>query len=256
MFSGSEIANIQISALESLKVENRLNYYDHVGAVKDMLQSHLIQLLSLVVMDLPYEINGDSIGSAKENVVDNLIVDQAIFGQYEDYCHRNNFTCSPFTETMFAGKLFLNKQEWQNVPIYVRSGKALDRKQTSVVIEFKKYAHQEDSTANKLIFEISPNPSMRLCFNGTETESEIVTAKQLDCGENRCLSSHAMLFMDALHGQKEYFVSFKQAISSWKITEKFLENKKLFRYESGIGEVTESSDLISKDGFKWVNIYE
>lgn len=254
MFEGRVISNVQITALEELKVENRLNYYDHVGAVKDMFQSHILQLLSLVLLDLPYDLTGDSIAAAKEHVFNSLIFKDGIFGQYEDYCHRNNYTCSPFTETLFAGVFSFNKQDWFDVPILVRSGKAMDRKQTSVVIEFKPHNQQDSENSNRLIFEIAPNSGMKLTFeNGDNTE--IVTAQQLDCGEEKCMSSHGVLFLDAMRGDKEYFVSFRQAISAWKLTENFLEGKKVFRYKANQTSNKEMDELAESYGIKWIDIY-
>lgn len=261
LFSGREISNIQISALESLNVESRLNYYDNTGALKDMFQSHLIQLLSIVMMDLPINLDCYSFASSKENVIDNLEIENCVFGQYESYCKQNKNLCSPSTDTFFALELKMNKQRWQGVPIYIRSGKSMDRKQTSVVIEFKNYSHQKDmDNYNRLIFEIDPKPSINLSFMNTQGDSNvknnIVTEEELDCGDKRCLSSHAILFNDAIQNHRHFFVTFKQAIKSWKLTEELLKDKKIVKYKKGVSQVAGSRELIEKDSNKWFDIYD
>jgi glucose-6-phosphate 1-dehydrogenase len=258
LLSGTEIANIQVSALEKLGVENRLSYYDQVGATKDMLQSHLIQLLSLVMIELPAVLSNKSIKSVKDYFVENLIFEKAVFGQYEDYCENLEYTCSPATDTYFAGKFLFNNNNWFNVPIFLRSGKSMNRKQTSVVVEFKKYEHQGvEIPRNKMIIEIAPNPSIKLYLvneNGYESKvQDIVTAESLHCGEDDCMSSHAVLFLDALLDKKMFFVSFRQALCSWKLTEKVLKDKVIEKYPVGVPYFEASDELIKLDGFKWTN---
>lgn len=261
LFSGREISNIQISALEPITVENRLNYYDNTGALKDMFQSHLLQLLSIVMMDLPINLNCESFASSKENVIDNLEIEDCVFGQYEGYCKDHKNQCNLNTDTFFALKLKINKQRWQGVPIYIRSGKAMDRKQTSVVIEFKNYPHQDGmANHNRMIFEVDPHPSINLSFMNTNgdknTGNEIITDEELDCGNRRCLSPHALLFHDAIRNRRDFFVTFKQAIKSWKLTEEFLKGKKIVKYRNGSSYVGDSIKLIEADNNKWFDIHE
>lgn len=258
LLSGSEVSNLQVSALEELGVEERLGYYDMVGATKDMFQSHLIQLLSLVMVELPAEINQNSIKSVKDFFVENLKFEKAVFGQYEDYCQNSKYKCSPQTETYFAGKFLFNNNKWFNVPLYLRTGKAMNRKQTTVVVEFKKYEYQDgDLPRNKLVIEIAPNPSIKLFLvneNGYESQvHDLVTTESLNCGAEDCMSSHATLFMDVLLDRRMFFVSFKQALCSWVLTEKVLANKKIVKYPKGSVGLRASYEMIEKDRFNWVN---
>ncbi len=259
LLKGHEISNIQISALEKLLVESRLNYYDNVGATRDMFQSHLLQLLSLLLVEIPVVEDESLLLKHKENLIDSVILKKSVFGQYEGYCERDKFQCSPFTDTLFAFELQINNDEWFDTPVYVRSGKGMNRKQTSVVIEFKKYAHQDEKLPpNKMIIEIAPNPCVKLFFvNESGYESEInslVTKESLSCGVDECLSSHAVLFLDCLLEKKEFFVSFKQAVASWEITEEALNNKVIEHYPIGSSNVESSDKLLEEKGFKWINL--
>lgn len=261
LLDGNIVSNVQISALEKLTVENRLGYYDEVGATRDMIQSHLIQLLCFVLFEMPAKVDVRSVDSGKEYLIKNLNFVKGVFGQYEGYCNDSRLACSPNTETYFAGKFFLNNTNWINTPVYLRTGKALNRRQTSVVIEFKKYENQPmEIPCNRLEIEIAPEPSIRLFLvneNGYESKVQnLVTSESLSCEDESCMSPHAVLFLDAMLGKRMFFVSFEQAIQSWKLVENILENKRISNYKIGESGLPEADTLLKSDGFKWIDIDE
>jgi glucose-6-phosphate 1-dehydrogenase len=261
LLAGDIVSNVQISALEKLTVENRLGYYDAVGATRDMVQSHLIQLLCFVLFEMPAKVDFWSVDSTKEYLIRNLDFVKGVFGQYEGYCSESRIACSPNTETYFAGKFFLNNTNWINTPVYLRTGKALDRRQTSVVIEFKKYENQPlEIPCNRLEIEIAPDPSIRLFLvneNGYESKvHNLVTSESLSCEDESCMSPHAVLFLDAMLGKRMFFVSFEQAIESWRLVENVVQNKQISEYQIGANGLKEADELLERDGFKWIDIDE
>jgi glucose-6-phosphate 1-dehydrogenase len=210
---------------------------------------------------MPAKVDFWSVDSTKEYLIRNLDFVKGVFGQYEGYCSESRIACSPNTETYFAGKFFLNNTNWINTPVYLRTGKALDRRQTSVVIEFKKYENQPlEIPCNRLEIEIAPDPSIRLFLvneNGYESKvHNLVTSESLSCEDESCMSPHAVLFLDAMLGKRMFFVSFEQAIESWRLVENVVQNKQISEYQIGANGLKEADELLERDGFKWIDIDE
>lgn len=236
LVQGKNVEKIIIKALESKEVENRLSYYDQVGATRDMIQSHLLQLVALLLMDIPVKVDMNTINTNKKYILDSLYVEESVFGQYENYCENKEYKCSPFTETFVASKLFLNIDEWFKIPIYLITGKALSKKETTVEVEFKRHEFQsEEIGKNSMEFVVYPKAQLKLKMIGAEGENtEISLNQDIECNGDNCLSPHATLLCEAINGDKTYFLDFQQVLAGWKLTEKILKQKKdIFRYEHG-----------------------
>lgn len=261
LIDSSEISNIQVSALETLEVEERLGYYDKVGATKDMIQSHLLQLFCLIGMEIPVRVDTESVALNKHFILSSLEFEKGVIGQYEDFCEAKKYQCSPFTDTYASCRLMVNNTHWYGIPIFIRTGKSLAKKQTSVVVEFTKYEHQDRSLpANRLEFEIAPNPSVRIVMSNEtgydQHVSEVVTQKSIMCEGDDCMQAHAVLFLDALLDKKMFFLKFDQILDSWKIIDKMKESlagKRPEIYKKGSNGPSAGDDLIEETGFKWIN---
>ena len=236
---GKNIEKVIVKALEDNEVENRLGYYDQVGATRDMIQSHLLQLLALLMMRIPVDINTESLNNSKTYILKSLKVDKAFFGQYENYCQNKDYVCSPFTETLVAIKLFLNIDEWFQVPIFLVTGKALKEKETSVRIKFKNHDFTKvEDLDNSLEFEIYPKSEIKFKMIGSGYKWEQISLKQEISSESSDdLTAHAVLLLEAIKGDKKYFLTFEQALACWKITEEILDLKKnVFKYKKSSNE--------------------
>ena len=123
------VANIQIHAMENVDIEGRANYFDHVGIVRDMVQSHLLQILSYLTMNLPTQKTAEAIRKEKIKILKSAqiksVPDEVIRGQYQGYRKEKGIAPDSQAETFVALKLRLKHPAWKNVPIYFRTGKAL-----------------------------------------------------------------------------------------------------------------------------------
>lgn len=172
------IDNIQITATESLGVGSRGAYYDTSGALRDMVQNHLFQVLALAIMEPPHTLSSTAIHDEKAKVVRSLRIGKdleshVVFGQYSGYKKEVGIPETSQTETFVALRLELHNWRLKGVPIYLRTGKALASKKTKVVVEFRKnasilYNEQDELDRNRIIFEISPYEGISVGFNVKE----------------------------------------------------------------------------------------
>ncbi|MDP2656531.1 MAG: hypothetical protein Q8P11_03120, partial [bacterium] len=161
MMRGAEISNIQITKFESYGVSERGGYFDSVGIIKDMIQSHLLQLLALVTMDIPVVTSAERLQKERLAVISALECvgdsDHVVIGQYKGYTKEAHVAPRSRAETFAALRLFINREEWYNIPIYLRTGKSIYESHTYIVIELKRFAFQDEKEEpNRLVFEISP----------------------------------------------------------------------------------------------------
>ncbi|MGE5395491.1 MAG: glucose-6-phosphate dehydrogenase [Candidatus Saccharibacteria bacterium] len=182
------IDNVQITVAEEIGVENRGSYYDHAGALRDMIQNHLMQLLCLIAMEPPVSFNADEIRNRKVDVLHAVrkikhkeVHANAIRGQYDEgwmkgdkvkgYREEAGVDKNSNTETFAAVKLFIDNWRWQGVPFYLRTGKRLNETVSVIVIQFSPIPHQSFPSesinnweANRLILYIQPDMSIQLRF--------------------------------------------------------------------------------------------
>ena len=233
ILKGHHIRNIQVSALEPFGVEERIGYFDKSGTIRDMIQSHLLQILGLTIMSIPLKKTSDNIHREKNNIIEALECEPSpqtiCVGQYQGYCEIDPNQCSPFTPTFAAVKLTLDREEWTNTPIYLRSGKFVgDKKQTYIVIELNKSVHQEpESAANKVIIELSPDEKIHIRllndFGDQISAEEMTSSESLACHGDYCLTEHGLLLLDVIRGRKENFISFQEILSCWRLTDKIID---------------------------------
>ncbi|WP_236261718.1 glucose-6-phosphate dehydrogenase [Erysipelothrix anatis] len=270
IWNADNIANIQISANELVGVENRGNYYDHTGALKDMFQNHLLQILSIVTMDKPETMDATSIHEAQEAILDNLYIENmdqdVIFGQYtqnqESMSYRDEDKVDEHsrTETFVALKLGIRTPRWRNTPIYVRTGKRMHKRITEVVVEFKQ---QDHAPANVLIIKIQPEEGIYLRFNikkpgqSHETQSVLMDFCQSCDYENRMNTPEAYerLLNAALEDDHSLFASFNQVKRSWAFVEDIIrhhQGDEPETYPAFTNGPQGSHDLLARDGFTWI----
>lgn len=267
---GDEIANIQITAFESVGVEKRIGYFEQVGIVRDVIQSHLFQVLGLVTMNIPHSHTAESLQREKNNIIESIYCPcdkkNIVVGQYKGYKKEIGVKKQSETETFAALRLFLDKQEWQGVPIYIRTGKKMYEKHTYVVIEMKKFPFQKkQEEPNRLIIEFYPEPKIDLTLmnyqEGVHTYQEITSSASIACNILGCLPEHADLLLDVLNQERTHFLSFEEIIASWNIIDHVIhhiDTKKLrmHTYASGSAGPKAQKTLIKQDGFTWYDPHE
>lgn len=237
MIKGGEIAGITIEASEKNDVGKRVGYYDQVGAIKDMIQSHLIQMLALITMDIPATISLDSLQREKQNIISAVRFSgkkkDLVIGQYQGYNKAEGVVKGSRTETYAEMRLQIDRREWFDVPVTIKTGKKLKANLTRAVIEFKKMPFQnKKAEPNRLIFEMKPgeNLSLKLIQRATlknplgAVRYESVTLEQgLGCRVDFCLGDYASLLNDVLRGEKTYFLSYPEIVAAWKVTDSVIK---------------------------------
>jgi glucose-6-phosphate 1-dehydrogenase len=284
------ISNIQITSSETLGVEDRGRYYDHSGALRDMVQNHMLQMVALLAMEPPIKLTTDDIRNEKIKVLRALRpisheeVDQYfVRGQYGrgivsgkevvSYREENNVDPNSNTETFVAGKLMIDNFRWAGVPFYIRTGKRMTEKSTKIVVQFKDvpmnlyYRTNEKIQPNLLIIHIQPDEGITLHLNGKKSGEYMKTTPiKLDyC--NNCIDgintpeAYEKLLYDCMRGDATNFTHWDEVAASWQFVDpisEVWENTKAIdfpNYEAGSMGPKASDELLQKDGFHWWPIY-
>lgn len=266
MLQGQSISNIQISALETLGTEDRAGYFDRVGIIKDMIQSHLLQVLALFTMSMPLRREVKSIRREKGDVLSALRYPKdecgVVLGQYESYTREKEVEKDSKTPTFAALRCFIDLTQWYKVPIYIRSGKKLSHKHTYVVVEFKKppYAPKEIQP-NRLIIELYPEEriQIQLINEMGERITQSYAENSLACVGDECLPDYACLILDAFLRRYESFLSIDEILASWYFVDsihKCLDQQQipLVIYKDGTDGPEAQHELTKMDGVEWYEV--
>ncbi len=269
LMQGREIANIQITKFETHGVEERAGYFDSVGIITDMIQSHLLQLLALIVMDIPVSRSAQSLQRERLSVISAINCstkqNNVVLGQYKGYTKEHGVKKKSRIDTFAALRLFLDREDWYDTPIYIRTGKKLREAHTYIVIELKKFLFQEPhEEPNRLIFEIAPDEKISLTLVNKQEDvnvyQELTTTDSIACDIDGCLPEYATLLLDVLHERHMHFVSFSEVIASWRVIDQIhaVEKKRKIRLESydrtSIGPKSQYV-LPTMDGFEWYDVH-
>ena len=277
---------VEITGSEALGVELRGSYYDGAGALRDMFQNHLLQVLAMVAMEPPAVINAESTRNEVVKVLQSLkpideddLENNLVLGQYTESmvkgskvsAYRDEPGVDPHsrTETFVALKLFINNWRWNHVPFYVRTGKRMPTRVTEIVIHFKQTPHPvfgENAPANKLIIRIQPDEGIMMQFGlkkpGAGFESKDVSMDfryqdLIDEGgeDSRILNAYERLLLDALNGDATLFARSDAVQACWKFVEPILAYQRgehaLHGYASGTWGPEEAGELLKRDGRTW-----
>lgn len=282
------IDHVQITVAETVGVEHRGGYYDQTGALRDMVQSHLLQLLCLIAMEPPVSLTPEEIHHKKLEVLrairpipgDQVDV-YAVRGQYgrgrldgeEVPAYREEPGVDPRsnTETYVALKLFVDNWRWQGVPFFLRSGKMLRTKISEIVIRFKRVPYlmfpkdyEGIRPPNTLSLCIQPDEGIRLSFNlkvpgaGMRTQTvNMVFDYGTEVGENALPDAYERLLVDALQGDASLFARSDEIELSWGIVDPIQEGwnegaAPLTFYEPGTWGPREVDEMLARDGLVWM----
>lgn len=288
IWNNKYIDNIQISSSETVGVENRGGYYETSGALKDMIQNHMFQLLTLTAMEPPANLETESIRDEKVKVMRSMskltpeyIKDNMVRGQYGAgiignkkyiaYRDEDRVAKASNIETFAALKLYIQNHRWAGVPFYLRSGKRLRDKSTEIIIQFKSlpgvlYFKEQDSLQpNLLVIKIQPREGAFFQFNGKKpgTGNNIVPIQMDFCQncnlENNSPEAYERLLSDVIKGDSTLFTRWDEVEFSWRYIDNILkvwrESETDFpNYESGTWGPEAAEELLRRDGRKWWNL--
>ncbi len=287
LWNNKYIDHIQITSSETAGVENRGGYYDNAGALRDMLQNHMLQLLMLTAMEPPVSLNTHSIRDEKVKVLKALspldkesVSTNVVRGQYGEgiinnrkvpgYRSENRIQPDSDTETFIALKVNIDNFRWAGVPFYLRTGKRLAEKCTKIVVQFLRlpailyYKDYGNLDPNRLIIEIQPREGVKIKFNGKKpgSKDEIIPVEMDFCQncEIGAVSPDAYerLLLDVMCGDSTLFTRWDEVEYAWQfvdnISEAWSAQKPAFpNYAAGTWGPPESDELIGRDGRNWVN---
>lgn len=285
LWNNNHIANVQITSSETVGVEDRGSYYENSGALRDMVQNHMLQMVMMIAMEPPSRLVTEAIRDEKVKVLRSLrrftvdeVKEHVVRGQYvhnqvngnEVKGYRDEPGVSPnsMTETFFSAELFVDNFRWAGVPFYLRTGKRMAIKSTEIVIEFKNvpknlYFNQHGNLEpNLLSIRISPFEGIYFKINakkpGTDgTVSPIAVDFCQNCGTGiNSPEAYERLLHDCLRGDSTYFTRWDEVALAWKfvdpISQAFSENKvHLASYPAGSWGPEESHHLLRKKDFHW-----
>ncbi len=265
LLRGSEIANIQVTAFEDIGIGERVGYFDSTGIIKDMVQSHLLQTLALVTMSIPITECAESIHRERYNILSAMqpTTDPKLItiGQYTSYKKERKIPKKSTTETFVALRLEIDREDWYHVPVYLRTGKKTQEKHTFVTIELKKNAFQKpDEEPNRIVIDLQPNARVTINLINRLGElqqyQDVLTSASIACDIDGCLPDHAALILDALKGDKTFFLSFPEILETWRITDAILDTIKkkkikLEQYADGSSGPASQDNITHHDGFVW-----
>jgi glucose-6-phosphate 1-dehydrogenase len=279
LWSRDRIESIQITVAESIGIEGRASYYERAGGLRDIVQNHLAQLLTLVAMEVPAVFDADSIRNEKVKVlhsIPGIRPEDVVFGQYEKgniidkkvlgYREEPGAASDSSTETYVALRLRVDNWRWQGVPFYIRTGKRLPRRMTQIVIDFhhppicmfKPYSSCQIHS-NRLLITLQPDEGFHVFFDVKEPEEPLrLKTESLHFHYKEAFGplpdAYQTLILDILQGDQTLFVRADEVEASWQLFTPLLEKDiPVFFYEAGTWGPKEADEFIARKGGKWLN---
>ncbi len=249
IWNAQAIEKIEVVALESIGIEGRASFYEQTGALRDFVQGHLMQLLSLMLMDVPPQFDWDELPTLRLQALQHISSAdprQAVRAQYEGYQHEVENTGS-LTETFVSLHLASQDKKWQGIPLVLTTGKALNKKLTEVRVFFKKF---HDAQSNCLVFKIQPNEGIDIELYvkkpGYERQFERQKLSFAYAEHTKLPDAYEQVLVDAIASKKSLFTSGDEVLESWRILQPILDNwnmadSPLFIYPKGSSTHTISS---------------
>ncbi|WP_367670667.1 glucose-6-phosphate dehydrogenase [Sodalis-like secondary symbiont of Drepanosiphum platanoidis] len=283
---------VQITVAENIGIEGRWEYFDKVGQMRDMIQSHLLQILTIITMSAPTSLTYNNIRDEKIKILRSLrkinyknVDNKTVIGQYTSgyingkkvpgYLEEKKSIKNSFTETFVSIKVNIDNWQWKGVPFYLRTGKRLPVKYSEIVIFFKDLSLNifKDSCnilpKNKLIIRLDPNDKIDIeILNKNPKSYNIYALKKRKINinlktkqfykKNPKIDAYERLILELMKGKKDLFVSNDEIEESWKWIDSIiiawkLKNKRPSLYNAGTWGPKDSEVMINRDGKFWKN---
>jgi glucose-6-phosphate 1-dehydrogenase len=286
------IDHVQITVAEKIGIAGRGNYYDTNGALRDMIQNHLLQLLCITAMEPPVSMDAEDIRNKKVDVLKSVrrlstkdVDKNVVRGQYDEgrvdgkkqvaYRKEKNVDARSTVETFVALKLFIDNWRWQNVPFYLRTGKCLQRATSLIVVQFKDIPHNlfdtkamTDRGPNQLIISIQPEMEITLLFHAKAPGVKLqIKPVEMDFTYKESYDepvpeAYETLLLEALDCDASFFMRADQVEEAWKVVTPILEAwkkepaQRFPNYKPGSWGPAAADKLIKKDNRNWILLPE
>ena len=284
------IEHIQITAAETVGVEDRGSYFEQAGVLRDMVQNHILQLLCMVAMEAPTSFEANEIRNKKVDVLNAIrkikpedVHTHTVRGQYSNgwlkgkevqgYRQEKNVNPQSTVETFVAAKFYIDNWRWQNVPFYVRTGKYLHEKTTLITIQFKdapQFAFPKEAAEtwrpNRLIFSIQPQTDIRLRFQAKRPGPHMIlnpvdmVFSYAEAYDEQEPEAYETLLEDVIEGNPTLFMRADQVEAAWKVITPILETWQkrppvdFPNYAPDSWGPEDAEALIARDGHNWVTV--
>jgi glucose-6-phosphate 1-dehydrogenase len=233
VWNKEHVSHIMITASEEIGIEGRASFYDSTGALRDFVQNHLLQLLTLTTMELPKSIASEYVHEQKrallqavEPIHENEVQSRAVRGQYVGYTSEAESPKS-ITETYAALALSIDNDRWRGVPMLLRTGKALTKKMIEITLVFKPIG--EEAHSNMLTIRIQPNEGISLnLYVKKPGFARAIESVEMDFSYIRSFSGNApdayeRVLVDAMRGDRTLFTTGEEVLISWKIVQAVID---------------------------------
>jgi glucose-6-phosphate 1-dehydrogenase len=283
VWSQHYVDHVQITVAEDIGVGTRGAFYEEAGALRDIVQNHLMQVLCLTAMEPPVAFDAESVREEKVKVLkavrrvpENEVASYAVRGQYTrgwvwgeevpGYREEKNVAPDSTTETYVALKLFIDNWRWAGVPFYVRTGKRLPKRVTEIAVQFKPTPHAPFAGAgeiepNVLVVRVQPEEGISMKIGakvpGTGFEIRSVNMDLLygTAFLEEVPDAYQRLLLDLLLGDPTLFIRADEAEGAWEILDPVVrawsESEKVSPYPAGTWGPEEAEELIERDGRRW-----
>lgn len=248
IWNAKYIKSITLLLDESICIEDRGKFLDSIGALRDVVQNHMFQMLALTTMDLPRSLEPVQIQDAKAKLLKKINFVDGILGQVEGFKQEEGVASNSQTETFAFLELEIKEKKWRDVPIFLRTGKCLKEKITRVEINFRpincSLINKHSAIENKLWINITPDPGFELKLNAKDPNSELSNPQAATVTMDFCypcrwpniLQDYSVIFESIIENDRSIFISMEEILNSWKIMDKIrkhMSDNKLHIYQKG-----------------------
>jgi glucose-6-phosphate 1-dehydrogenase len=286
LWNRNYVDHVQITAAETLGVERRGGFYETAGALRDMIQSHVLQLTSLVAVEPPASFDATAVRNEKLKVLQSIrpfdlgmVAQSVVRAQYAagdvdgkqvpGYRSEQGVNPKSRTETFVAAKVLIDNWRWAGVPFYLRTGKRLARRTTEIVIQFKKAPHivfrEREVDANRLVLNIQPDEGISVSFGAKRPGPEMsignvtMNFSYREGFGDGARSAYATLLSDCVRGDATLFDRGDSVEAAWSLVDPILDvwsaakTATVPQYASGSWGPRESDALLEHEGRQWFN---
>lgn len=276
------IDHVQITVAESIGIEGRAGYYESAGAIRDIFQNHLLQLVAITAMEPPIDFTADSVRNEKVKVLKAMHTPgpkHLVRGQYgggfvegeevRGYREEEGVASGSTTDTFVAAKLFVDNWRWADTPFYVRMGKRLARRETTIAIQFKRAPHppfqdgaEEGLRPNVLLIHVQPNEGVSLAI-GAKVPGQGMTIRTVHMDflyggafREGLPDAYERLILDAMLGDATLFTRSDEIEEQWALVDAIVgmwqrDRPSFPNYAAGTWGPSAADDLLHRDGRSW-----
>lgn len=285
LWNNRHIDYVEVTGAESLGVEDRGGYYDKAGAMRDMLQNHLLQVVAMVAMEAPTNFDAPSVRNETIKVIQGMrpltedFQERVVFGQYtasringksiKGYRQEKGVPQNSRTETYVGLETYIDNLRWSGVPFYIRTGKHLPTRVTEIVLHFKQNAYpllglknEDKMVQNQLIIRIQPNEGILLKFGmkapgaGFKVQNVNMDFSYADLADTHVPEAYERLLLDCMMGDPTLYARGDMVEACWKFVDPIMKHwesgeGKIYGYQAGTWGPKEADHLLAKRNNEW-----